>query len=145
MIQNVRRHFTAIIASLVLLVVPMVAAPAMAYAASTVDITDSLGCGSNISVSGSSSATCGTTTTGSSHVDTLITNIINVFSAIIGAIAVIMLIYGGLQFGIGGNDPGKVGNARNTITYALVGLVVVGMAQFLVQFVLNRVANTGTQ
>lgn len=142
MIQNIRRHFSAIVTSLVLLVVPMVAAPAMAYAAaSNINIDNNLSCGSNVDVN-TAAGNCGGTATGSGHVNTLISNIINVFSAIIGAIAVIMLIYGGLQFGIGGNDPGKVGNARNTITYALVGLVVVGVAQFLVQFVLNRVANT---
>ncbi|HEY8999524.1 MAG TPA: hypothetical protein VIM53_04405 [Candidatus Saccharimonadales bacterium] len=141
MIHNIRRHFSAIVTSLVLLVVPMVVAPAMAYAATGIDIDNSLSCGSNVDVN-NGSGNCGGTTAGGSHINTLITNIINVFSAIIGAIAVIMLIYGGLQFGIGGNDPGKVGNARNTITYALVGLVVVGVAQFLVQFVLSRVANT---
>lgn len=141
MIQNLRRRFSTIVAGAVLLLVPMVAAPAMAYAATNVNIDNSLSCGSNVDVN-TATGDCGGTATGSGHVNTLISNIINVFSAIIGAIAVIMLIYGGLQFGIGGNDPGKVGNARNTITYALVGLVVVGVAQFLVQFVLNRVANT---
>lgn len=140
MLRNLRRRFSTLVASLVLFAAPLVVAPAFAYAQA---INNSLSCGSHLDVNATTD--CGGTGAGGGHINSLITNIINVFSAVIAAIAVIMLIYGGLQFGIGGNDPGKVGNARNTITYALVGLVVVGIAQFLVQFVLNRVATTSGQ
>jgi hypothetical protein len=75
---------------------------------------------------------------GSPTVDNVFATIINVFSAIIGAVAVIMLIYGGFQLTIGGEDPGKVKTGRSIIIYALVGLVVVGAAQILVQFVLTK-------
>ncbi|HEY8999525.1 MAG TPA: hypothetical protein VIM53_04410 [Candidatus Saccharimonadales bacterium] len=82
-----------------------------------------------------------TSNTSGQGVDSLLATVINVFSAIIAAIAVIMMIYGGFQLVIGGNDPAKVKTGRSTLMYALIGLVVVGMAQFFVKFVLAKFAS----
>ncbi len=71
--------------------------------------------------------------------NSLITDIINVLSVIIGIIAVIMIIIGGFKFITSGGDAGKVTSARQTIIYALIGLVIVALAQFIVQFVLSKV------
>lgn len=67
-----------------------------------------------------------------------ITNVVNLFSLIVGIVAVIMIIVAGLMFITAGGDSGKVANARNTILYAAVGLVVVALAQTIVRFVLNK-------
>ena len=75
-----------------------------------------------------------------SALNNLITQIINVFSIIVGVIAVIMIIYGGFRYITSGGDSGKVGEAKNTIVFALVGLIIVALAQFIVKFVLNRVS-----
>lgn len=72
-------------------------------------------------------------------VDSLITDIINIFSVIVGIIAVIMIIIGGFQYIVSGGDSGKVSNAKNTILYALIGLVIVAFAQFVVKFILGRI------
>ena len=79
--------------------------------------------------------TCGTQ---APAVDNLITSIVNIFSVIVGLIAVIMIIYGGFRYITSGGDSTKVNNAKNTILYAIIGLIVVALAQVIVRFVLNR-------
>lgn len=68
--------------------------------------------------------------------------IINIFSWIVGIIAVIMIIVGGLKYITSGGDSGNVTGAKNTILYAVVGLVVVALAQFIVRFVLDKVTSS---
>jgi hypothetical protein len=75
---------------------------------------------------------------GTDKVNTLITQIINVFSVIVGAVAVVMIIIGGFRYVTSGGDSGKVGSAKNTILYALIGLVIVALAQVIVKFVLGK-------
>jgi hypothetical protein len=55
-----------------------------------------------------------------------------------------MIIIGGLKYITSGGDSSNVTGAKNTILYAVVGLVVVAMAQFIVRFVLTKVNSTGT-
>ncbi len=76
---------------------------------------------------------------GTSSVQTLIKNIINTLSAIGGIIAVIMVIIGGFKFVTSGGDSNASASARNTIIYALVGLIIIAFAQVIVQFVLQRI------
>jgi cytochrome bd-type quinol oxidase subunit 2 len=70
----------------------------------------------------------------------LIKKIINIFSVIVGVIAVIMIIIGGLKYITSGGESSNVSGAKNTIIYAIVGLVVVALAQFIVHFVLANTA-----
>lgn len=58
---------------------------------------------------------------------------------IIGAIAVIMIIIGGIMYTISSGDPGKTKKAKDTILYSVIGLVVAIMAYGIVEFVLDRV------
>lgn len=71
-------------------------------------------------------------------VNNIVNTIINVFSLIVGIVSVIMIIIGGFQYITSGGDSGKVGNAKNTILYAIVGLVIVALAQVIVRFVLDQ-------
>lgn len=64
--------------------------------------------------------------------------IINILSIVAGVAAVIMIIIGGLRYITSGGDSSGVASAKNTIIYAVVGLVVVAMAQFIVRFVLGK-------
>lgn len=68
-----------------------------------------------------------------------ITKGINFFSVIIGIIAVVMIIIGGFRYVISDGDSGKITTARNTIIYALVGLILVALSQVIVKLVLTRV------
>ena len=72
-------------------------------------------------------------------VNTLVEDVINIFSWIVGVVSVIMVIFGGFRYITSGGDAGKVTSAKNTIVYALVGLVIAALAQVLVLFVLGNV------
>ncbi len=74
------------------------------------------------------------------NVQEIIRLVINILSWVVGIAAVIMIIIGGLRYVLSGGDSTGVNNAKNTILYALIGLVIVAMAQILVRFVLERVS-----
>jgi len=68
--------------------------------------------------------------------------ITNVLLFIIGAISVIMLIIGGIRYTVSGGDSGAITTAKNTILYAIVGIVVALLAFAVVNFVLGSFATT---
>ncbi|HET7640351.1 MAG TPA: pilin [Ktedonobacteraceae bacterium] len=81
-------------------------------------------------------------TTGGGTLNDIIAVVVNLLSAIIGVIAVIMLIFAGYRYITSGGDSSKVTSAKNTLVYALIGLVVVAMSQFIVKFVIQRATET---
>jgi hypothetical protein len=72
-------------------------------------------------------------------VESVIKAVIVILSWVVGVVSVIMIIVGGFKYITSGGDSGNVQSAKNTIIYALVGLIVVALAQVLVAFVLNKV------
>lgn len=64
--------------------------------------------------------------------------VINVITLIAGIIAVIMIIVGGLKYITSSGDASSVSSAKNTIVYAVVGLIFVALAQFIVRFVIDK-------
>lgn len=64
--------------------------------------------------------------------------VIKIFSWVVGIISVIMVIVGGFQYVTSGGDSGKVTNAKNTIMYALIGIVIVALSQLMVNYVLAK-------
>lgn len=64
--------------------------------------------------------------------------ITNILLFLIGAIAVIMLIIGGIRYVISGGDQAQVTSAKNTILYAIVGIVVAFLAFAAVNFVTTQ-------
>ena len=68
----------------------------------------------------------------------MISEVINFFSVIIGIVAVLMIIVGGFRYIISGGDTGNVTSAKNTILYAIIGLIIVVFAQFIVKFILSK-------
>ena len=75
---------------------------------------------------------------------TLAGKIVNLVSIVVGAISIIMIIYGGFRYITSGGDSGRVGSAKNTLIYAVIGLIVVALAQLIVNFVLNTANNVTT-
>lgn len=66
---------------------------------------------------------------------------------IVGAVAVIMIVIGGLRYVISGGDATQVQAAKNTILYALVGIIIAILAYAAVNFVIGSfipTANTST-
>ncbi len=75
---------------------------------------------------------------GTEQLNKIITTVINVVSLVVGIVAVVMIIVGGLKYITSGGESSNVSSAKNTIIYAIIGLIVVALAQFIVQFVLGR-------
>lgn len=71
-------------------------------------------------------------------VNRMITTVINIFSALVGVVAVIMIVYGGFKYITSGGDSGKISTAQQSIIYAIVGLIIVALAQIIVRFVLSQ-------
>ena len=71
-------------------------------------------------------------------VNSLVGTIVNVISVVVGIVAVIMIIFGGFKYITSGGDSGNISSAKNTILFAIVGLIIVAMAQIIVRFVLSR-------
>ena len=140
MLELFRKKITAAIVGLALTIVPM-AVPAVASAA--VNLGDCLAQGSTLQVGAGNTCTGGGTAAGTTKVNELITAAVNIFSAIVGVVSVIMIIFGGFKYITSGGDSNNVSSAKNTIIYAVIGLVVVAMAQFIVQFVLNKITTGG--
>jgi hypothetical protein len=67
----------------------------------------------------------------------IFTTVVNVLLFVIGAISVIMLIIGGIRYTISAGDSGNVTAAKNTILYAIVGLVIAFLAFAIVNWVLG--------
>lgn len=61
----------------------------------------------------------------------------NVMLYLIGAISVIMLIVGGLRYVVSGGESTAVQGAKNTILYAIVGIIVAILAYAVVSFVIT--------
>ncbi len=133
MIKTIKKFITHLSVASLLLVPVLV--PAVAHA----DIAQNLCNGSDLTVT--NTGTCDATSSG--KVDTLLTNVINIFSIVVGVIAVIMIIIGGLQYITSGGESGKITGAKNTLLYAIIGLIIVALAQIIVKFVINRVVPSG--
>jgi hypothetical protein len=137
----IKRIKSAILSlSAIVLISFPVALPMTASAAdfNQTDINNSLCSGSNGDITGDST-NCSTGATPES-INQKIANVINILSVIVGIVAVVMIIVGGLRYITSGGSQDKVSGAKNTILYALIGLVIVALAQVIVHFVINRVS-----
>lgn len=70
--------------------------------------------------------------------------IVNILLFIVGIIAVIMLIIGGIRYVVSGGDQTAVTAAKNTILYAIIGIIVAILAYAAVQFVVNGILDNTT-
>lgn len=77
-------------------------------------------------------------------VTTIARKVVNIFSIVVGAISVIMIIYGGFRYITSGGSQERVGSAKNTLIYAIIGLIIVALAQVIVNVVLSTSTNSVT-
>lgn len=68
----------------------------------------------------------------------IITTIINVMLFIAAALAVIMIIYGGIRYITAHGDEKQVKVAKDTIVYSVAGLIIAILAYALVTFIFDR-------
>lgn len=135
MIQAIKNNLLLILAAITLVFASSLALTGTAFAAETIE--ENLRCGSNFDFSLDG---CDTTVDqGTTDVGELVRDVINIFSIVVGAVAVIMIIVGGFKYITSGGDSSNIGSAKNTILYAIVGLIIVAIAQAVVQFVLSEV------
>lgn len=67
--------------------------------------------------------------------------VLNVVFMFAGAVSIIFIILGGARYVISQGDPAKIKQAKDTILYALVGLVVSIFAVAIVGFVVGRIGS----
>ena len=80
-----------------------------------------------------------TADTQNTSVDTLIRNVINILLWAIGIVSVIMIIIGGIRYATSNGDSNQVTAAKNTIMYAVIGLVIAIFAYAIVNFVFVQI------
>lgn len=73
----------------------------------------------------------------------IFTTITNVMLFVVGAISVIMVVVGGLRYVISGGNSTNITAAKNTILYAVIGLVIAILAYALINFVIGSLVPGG--
>ena len=127
-----KKRFTALVLAVSFALLPVLV-PASAHA---IDINRYLCLGVTLG----DSDKCDETAEGEAEntITDLAQDIIDVLSLIVGIVSVVMIIIGGLRYITSSGDSANVTNAKNTILYAIVGLVIVLFAQTIVRFVVGR-------
>jgi hypothetical protein len=116
---------------------------AFAQTAVTKEIQNGLCAGSNLELSENPSpSSCNNTQNGVGRVNQILRHLVNLLSAIVGVVAVIMIIVGGFRYITSGGNDTSITGAKNTILYAIIGLVIVALAQVIVHFVLDKIVNS---
>lgn len=69
--------------------------------------------------------------------------IINAVIGVIGLVAVIVIIAGGVTYMTSSGDPQKVKKAKDTILYGIIGMIVCALAFAIVNFVISNILNGG--
>ncbi len=67
----------------------------------------------------------------------LVASVINILSYIAGVIVLFMVIFAGFRYISSAGDANKVNSAKNTLLYAIVGIVIIILAQVIVHFVIT--------
>lgn len=74
----------------------------------------------------------------------IIKRAINIMLFAVGVLSVVMLIFGGFRYVISGGKKESVTNAKNTILYAIVGLLVAVFAYAIINFILGAALSGGS-
>ena len=73
--------------------------------------------------------------------ESLVKKFVNIFLFAVGALSVIMLIWGGIRYTTSAGDSNKVQAAKNTVLYAIVGLVIAILAYAIVNMVIGKITS----
>ena len=72
---------------------------------------------------------------------TMATTAVQWVIGVAGVVSAIFVVYGGISYMTSSGDPGKIQRAKSMITYALIGLAVVALAQIITAFVTSTINN----
>lgn len=90
---------------------------------------------------GASSTTSGSEICGATSKDSftdIMKNIINTILFVLGIVAVIMIIIGGIRYVTSNGNAQQINSAKDTVLYSVIGLVIAIMAYAIVGFVIDR-------
>jgi hypothetical protein len=122
----------------------LLVAPALAFSALVVPMAVPAGAVCDINnptIQNGADCSQGTGTSGTLFgPDSIFTKVVNILLFIIGAVAVIMLIFGGIRYTLSAGREKEVEAAKNTILYAIIGIVVAFLAYAVVNWVLTSLA-----
>jgi hypothetical protein len=139
MTNKIKRLLSAaVLLPAMVLTVGLVATPAPAHAAFEKGLSDGASSAQGKDQQGDAASLFGEGGQGG-----IFRTITNVMLFLIGAISVIMLIIGGIRYVVSGGDSTAVQNAKNTILYAIVGVVVAILAYAVVNFVITSFSSGG--
>ncbi|MDO5452005.1 MAG: hypothetical protein Q4F56_02865 [Candidatus Saccharibacteria bacterium] len=88
---------------------------------------------------------CASTDAGCVNPDTMVINLIQWVVGVAGVVAVIFIVYGGISYIISSGDPNKVKKAKDIILYAIIGLIIVALAEIITAFVSGIIRDANTK
>jgi hypothetical protein len=131
------------LASFALTIILMIGLAIPAYAQTAQQQIDNGLCtGSNLQFTDNPGACDSAGVDATTSINNIVHTIVNILSALVGIVAVIMIIVGGFRYITSGGNDASVTAAKNTILYAIIGLVVVALAQIIVRFTLSKLTSS---
>jgi hypothetical protein len=89
-------------------------------------------------INANAKAACGTSCGPGSLTD-IFHGVANILIFLVGAVSVVMIIIGGLRYVISNGDQKAIESAKNTILYAVIGIVVAIASYAIVNFVSTHI------
>lgn len=120
------------------------AAPVATFAADTT-VTCNANNAQDIAKGPSAGAACAKPATGATNLfgqGGIFVTLTNILLFVIGAIAVVMLIIGGVRYVVSNGDQNAVTGAKNTILYAIIGIIIAFLAYAAVNFITGQLTPT---
>lgn len=77
------------------------------------------------------------------NLPSLIAQIVKTSLLLVGVIALAFVVYGGFRYITSRGDEREVEEAKNTITYAVIGIVVIGLAYAIIDLVFRAFGGSG--
>lgn len=119
-----------------LLLISSLAASSLAVAAApavgAVDVFNACGGGN------SNTAVC--KAAGTDNAQNIVASIISALLWIVGAVGVIMIVIAGIKYTTSNGDSNKIQSAKNTLLYAIIGVVVAILGQAIIIFVVDQLS-----
>ncbi len=126
------------LSAIIAVVVPLsITSITYAAAPATYNLTNSISTNGCNGTAASSNTQVDCTNAGNG-ISNIVTQVLNIFSWVVGIVAVIMIIIAGFRYIVSGGEEAGVRGAKNAIIFAIVGLVIVAIAQIIVQFVITK-------
>jgi hypothetical protein len=139
MLKRIRSYLIIAVTSLTLSAPVII--PAMPASAACGNVGSAINSGINDTQGTGAAQACGTGGSITSGISSLAAKIVKLFSIVVGVISVVMIIFAGFKYVTSGGESSNVSGAKNTLVYAIVGLIIVALAQLIVRYVLNTASS----